>query len=150
MNKHTASVDGKTFKRNSKTRTYTHCVVGRWPLDPDWEAKARAPRKDDQANYEYLSSPQAYVAGGRPWVATFRGKKYRTPEEFLAAWPEFNKFQEQEAQERVDLMQWRIQRGDFELGAISWHGRYDLACQKANTLVNQGYVDVAIVAAQVK
>ena len=27
MNKHTATLDGQTFTRNSKDRTYTHCVV---------------------------------------------------------------------------------------------------------------------------
>ena len=78
----TVTVNGSTFKRTSKGRTYTHAVLSR-PIRANLLASANAKhaRESDVSNFRYYSHiaaqqagvPAAYTSnsGGRPWTTTF-------------------------------------------------------------------------------
>jgi hypothetical protein len=106
-NRHTATFDGQTFTRNSKTRVYTNVVIGRNPLDKELaEAVAYLPRLKE-------------MAAERPECKHRKGLVERYENEIA----------------RLEARKAAGHKFD-EWGAWGWNGRPDLAQKEFDRLSN--------------
>lgn len=121
MNKHIAEHNGQTFTRNSKTRTYSYCVVYK-PSQEYAENNVYSEFQEDQdrSDFAFCMAPAKYdfsreehEAQRAEWTA-----KGYTVEQYIA---------DQKAINEAKLQK-RIEAGDFEqFYAAGWTSRLDLA-----------------------
>lgn len=155
MNKFTA-IDpaGKTHTRTSKTRTYTHTVVGlpnatRTVL----MAQSLEMRKAHRSNFKYHA---AYADGTSQWLTrnsweTEISHLSRTQQEIASSVAELNGCDN--AEDYVNMKIVEAHRGIREAMAqgyydtyqnLGWCGRADLAAKLKITSENRGWVNVAV------
>jgi hypothetical protein len=132
MNKHTATVNGHTMKRNSASRIYTHVVVV-----VDSEASKRA-------------DAEARLAAEFDWEKAREGRGVRV---------RTDRFQPAPGETKADYVARRMAEFTFtpnapdgtSVGAWGWAGRHDLAQAQANKARKLlPYADVLVVPAVVR
>jgi hypothetical protein len=158
MNKHFAiDANGQRHTRNSKGRTYSHVVVGRWNYDA---ALAFAQSYDKSglhsSNYKHLLS---YVNGTSQYLARKSWENDATYAERVAkevaqaakrlggakSLDEYRQLQRDEALARVAANK---AAGEYEVYRdLGWAGRLDLAQKNAASHAGQ-YTDIQILEAQ--
>lgn len=155
MNTFTAiDPNGKTHTRTSKTRTYTHTVVG-LPSSTKATLAAMSPeaRKMHRSNFKYH---MAFVDGTSQWL---RRNTFETEVQYLerAAMEIERSAVEldgcETAQDYVNMKIVQAHRGIREAMArgyydtyqnLGWCGRADLAAKLKTTSENRGWVNVTI------
>lgn len=155
MNTFTAiDPNGKTHTRTSKTRTYTHTVVG-LPSSTKATLAAMSPeaRKLHRSNFKYH---MAFVDGTSTWLAKkdWEGDaqhKVRVEVEIEHAAIELDGCETAQDYENMKIVQ--AHRGIREAMArgyydtyqnLGWCGRADLAAKLKTTSENRGWVNVTI------
>lgn len=142
MNKHIATFAGVTFARNSKTRRYSHCVIGRPSLEhARKQACSKGHDKFDRSNWKWYSTDRAYVDwNGSTRPCKVHGVTYEDAESFLMDYPSVQDWMESEFERRLSSVDAKAAAGYFaEYYLESWHTRRDLAARKVAKLSSMGY-----------
>lgn len=149
MNKHTASFNGQTFTRSSKTRRYSHVVVGRLSLD---EAINRVDRiltsKEVEGSWKYLSSLKSTL----DWRGNVDPERAAKTAEFCRNFPTLDSYRKAQHLEAALRLKTDVADGEYATYyAIGWAGRQDLAEKVASQNRSNSYwADVRIVKVELK
>lgn len=158
MNKFTA-IDpaGKVHTRNSKTRTYTHMVVG-LPSSVGATRAAMSPeaRKMHRSNFKYHEAILAGVSKHlvlRSWQ-TFEMHVERVVELQQRALADLNgcdaveEYVQMKIEATLEAIRHSMARGYYDTYQdLGWCGRADLAAKRKVSSENSGWVDVKILEA---
>lgn len=158
MFKHTATIDGYTFTRNSVSRTYTHCIVRKFSVEKERGATIQSARKYWETNLHYHTFVAAQQPGVMARLPAEPGRKHSKPWDH--AWSEKDI---REAKEWLDkglsgLVDEYVADFDkrqsgrkltqdgkhFYVGGDEWCGRLDLAEKAVGRWASHGVVAFAV------
>lgn len=158
MNKHTAiDPNGKVHTRNSKGRTYSHCVVAR--IDPiaDTHRTLWSAEHNGETNYAYYCGQGRHSINpytnyrGEPCTTFVAGKDYNSPEEFQADFPTRQDYIDYLVNEAKAKLAARPAGYYDDYGSLGWCGRLDLATKlAAKEAGHKIYRGITILEAEVK
>lgn len=137
MNKHTATYNGQTFTRNSKTRIYSHCVAVRPSLDA-----ARRHLETELTRDCHLSNYNFYREGDS-FITDYKGdiepKYVAKREQFNIDFPTFDLYLATVRTKLENDLQNRVDAGDFEQFYVDgWNSRPDLARKLVDQNITRG------------
>jgi hypothetical protein len=152
MNKFTA-IDpaGKAHTRTSKTRTYTHTVVGR----PSWMAavkmvSSRDARATHCSNFKYH---KALADGTSQWLEgdneTQRSFRIKGAQELVSGCNTGQDYSDKLVKEALARIEKKLEQGYYEkYQNLGWCGRADLAAKLKATSENHNWLNVTILPVQ--